>query len=149
MADSTIISFTTSNRGKRMLVYSGYVYRLKRPTVKVKYCVWQSNGCAASVHTNTNDDFIKANGHHRHMPAPERIELRDLKNKVKDRVQGETTSVPKIYEEELARSNLSSVALTLAPLTVEDKKTIYDCFETNSSPPGSYASSSLEIILLK
>jgi hypothetical protein len=64
------------------------------------------------------------------MPAPERIEIRDLKNKVKDRVQDETTSVPKIYEEELARSNLSSVALTLAPVTVEASKLlIYYSFE--------------------
>lgn len=105
-----------------MLVYSGYVYRLKKSTIKVKYWVCQSETCAAKVHTNINDHFIKANGHHRHMPAPERIELRDMKNRVKERVQDETVSVPKIYEEELARSNLSSVALTLAPLTVEASK---------------------------
>ena len=96
MADSTTISFTASNRGKRMLVYSGYVYRLKKSTIKVQYWICHSNNCAVNVHTNTNDHFIKANGHHRHMPAPERIEIRDLKNKVKDRVQDETTSVPKI-----------------------------------------------------
>jgi hypothetical protein len=105
-----------------MLVYSGYVYRLKKSTIKVKYWVCESNSCIANVHTNTNDQFIKANGVHRHMPAPEYIELRNLKNKVKDRVQVETTSVPKIYEEELARSNLSSIALTLAPVTVEASK---------------------------
>jgi hypothetical protein len=122
MADSTPLSFTTSNRGKRMLVYSGYVYRLQKSTIKVKYWVCQTNSCAAHVHTNTTDHFIKANGQHRHLPAPERIELRDLKNKVKERVQGETCSIPTIYEEELGRSKLSPVALTPAPVTVEASK---------------------------
>ncbi|CAF1175010.1 unnamed protein product, partial [Rotaria sordida] len=61
------------------------------------------------------------NGHHYHIPDPEQIELRNLRKKVKDRVQSETNSIPKIYEEELARSNLSSTALTLAPVAVEIK----------------------------
>jgi hypothetical protein len=41
-------------------------------------------------------------------------------------VEVETTSVPKIYDEELARSNLSSVALTLAPIPAEASK-FYIC----------------------
>ena len=122
MADSATLSFTTSNRGKRMAVYKGYVYRLKKSTTKVKYWICQTNGCTAYVHTNTQDNFIKAIGRHQHLPAPERIELRDLKNNAKDRVQSEATSVPKIYEEELARSNLTSVALTLAPCANEASK---------------------------
>jgi hypothetical protein len=127
MADATTVSFTTSNRGKRLLIYSGYVYRLKKSTMKVKYSVCQSTGCAANVHTNASDHFIKANGNHGHLPAPERIEHRELKNKVKERVQTETASIPIIYEEELARSNLSSVALTLAPVTVEASKLLICC----------------------
>jgi FLYWCH-type zinc finger protein len=122
MADSTILSFTTSNRGKLMLIYSGYVYRLKKSTKKVKYWVCQSNSCAANVHTNANNQFVKSNGEHQHLPAPEYIELRDLKKKVKERVESETLSVPKIYEEELARSDLSSTALILAPLPVDASK---------------------------
>ncbi len=102
-----------------MLVYSGYIYRLKKWTEKVKYWSCKSNGCTANIHTNAQDHFIKAGGDHQHLPSPEQIELRNLKKKVKDRVQVETTSIPKIYEEELARSNLSSVALTLAPVLGE------------------------------
>jgi hypothetical protein len=122
MDDATILSFTTSNHGKTMLIYAGYVYRLKKSTKKVKYWICQSNSCAANVHTNVDNQFIKANGQHRHLPAPERIEVRDLKNKVKKRVEDETTSVPKIYEEELARSNLSSTALVFAPLSFDASK---------------------------
>lgn len=104
-----------------MLIYSGYVYRLKKSTEKVKYWVCQSNSCAANVHTNANDKFIKANGQHQHLPATERIELRGLKIKVKERVESEVISVPKIYEE-LAHSNLSSAALIVAPLPVDASK---------------------------
>jgi hypothetical protein len=115
MSDSTTISFTTSNRGKPLLIHSGYLFRLKKSTIKVKYWACNSTGCAAGVHTNTNNDFLKSVGNHGHIPTPEQIELRDLKKKVKDRVQLETASIPKIYQEELARANLSALALTLAP----------------------------------
>ncbi|CAF4451908.1 unnamed protein product, partial [Rotaria sp. Silwood2] len=101
-----------------------YVYRLKKSTRKVKYWVYQSNSCAANVHTNANDLFVKVNGQHRHLPAPERMELRDLKKKVKERVESETTSVPNIYEEELDRFNLSSVALILASLPANAKSVL-------------------------
>ena len=98
-----------------MLIYSGYVYRLKKSTVKVNYWSCSSNGCAAVVHTNVNNVFIKNNGQHQHLPVPEHIEVRDFKWKVKQRVVNETATVPKIYEEELASANLSSVALIIAP----------------------------------
>ena len=83
MAESARISFTTSNRGKLMLIYLGSVYRLKKSMDKVKYWAFQTNSCSANVHTDTNEQFIKANGQHQHLPAPERMELRDLKNKMK------------------------------------------------------------------
>ena len=65
---------------------------------------------------------MKVKEKHQHLPAPERIELRDLKNKVKKRVVNETTSVLKLYEEELAHCNLSSAALTLVPLSIDASK---------------------------
>jgi hypothetical protein len=126
MADPSPISFTTSNLGKPMLVYSGYIYRLKKWSEKVKYWSCKLNGCTANVHTNAKDHFIKAGGDHHHLPSPEQIELRNLKKKIKDRVQVETTSISKIYEEELTRSNLSSVVLTLAPIPAEASR-FYIC----------------------
>lgn len=102
-----------------MLIRLGYVYRLKKTTTKVKYWICQSPSCTAGIHTDKDDVFIKSTGEHQHLSTPEHIELRDLKNKMKSRIDDETTSVPKIYVEELARSNLSSVALTLAPSIVE------------------------------
>ncbi|CAF4852340.1 unnamed protein product, partial [Rotaria magnacalcarata] len=43
---------------------------------------------------------------------------------VKERVESETTSVPKVYEKELARSNLSSASPILAPLPVDAKSVL-------------------------
>ena len=122
MTDSTAISFTTSNQGKLLVIYSGYIYRLKKLTEKVKYWTCNKDSCFAKVHTNKNDEFIKLNGCHHHMPAPEKIELRNLKRRVKERVQSKTNSIPQIYEEELARSSFSSAALTLAPIAIESSK---------------------------
>ena len=65
---------------------------------------------------------MKSTGQHAHFSAPEHVELRDLKNKVKNRVQDKTVSVPKIYTEELARSHLSSTDLTLVPSKVAASK---------------------------
>ncbi|CAF1360085.1 unnamed protein product [Rotaria sordida] len=134
MTDPPSISFTTSNRGKPLLVYSGYIHRLKKSTEKVKYWVCHSDGCLATIHTNKNDEILKANGHHYRIPDPEQIELRNLRKKVKDRIQSETNSIPKIYEEELARSNLSLTALTLAPVTVEIKS-VLNRVRRKTTPP--------------
>ncbi|CAF1349619.1 unnamed protein product [Rotaria sordida] len=135
MTDSTSISFTTSNRGKPLLIYSGYIFRLKKSTVKVKYWTCHSDGCVANVHTDKNDRFIKSNGQHHHIPEPEQIELRNLKRKAKERVKTETSSISKIYEEELARSNLSSTALTLASTAAAEGKSGLNRVRRKTTPP--------------
>ena len=108
MASLTSISFTTSSRDKSLLIYSGSIFRLNKSTRKVKYWGCHSDDRAANVHRDRNEHFIKSNGQHHRMPEPEQIELRNLKRKVKERVQSETSSISKIYEEELAHSNLCS-----------------------------------------
>src|SRR5579862_3072063 len=97
------ISFTTSNHGKKILIQSGYVYRLRKTTSKVKYWTCEAKASMANVHTDLHDIFIKSNGDHHHLPSLEQVEIRNFKNKVKERVQVETTAVPFIYDEELAR----------------------------------------------
>ncbi|CAF3051764.1 unnamed protein product [Rotaria sp. Silwood2] len=49
-------------------------------------------------------------------------------------IQSKTNSIPKIYEEELARSNLSSTALTLAPVVVEIKS-VLNRVRRKTTPP--------------
>jgi hypothetical protein len=50
---------------------------------------------------------------------PEQIEIITLKKKTKDRVQTETTVVPKIYQEELAGPNFTQTVLSLASAAID------------------------------
>ena len=96
-------------------------------TQSINYCICHSGGSLANIHTNLNDCFRKANGHHHHVPTLEKIELLDLKNEVKESVLIESSVVPKIQEEELTRSNLSCDALILALVAV-DASTLLICY---------------------
>ncbi|CAF3435635.1 unnamed protein product [Rotaria socialis] len=68
--------------------------------------------CSASVHTDSNNQFIKNRGNHNsHLPSPEKIELRRFKNVVKTRVVHESTPIGVRYDQELARANFSQCGL--------------------------------------
>jgi hypothetical protein len=117
------ISFITSNKNKRLLVIDGYVYQKNKSTVKVNYWVCEEKMCYAGVHLSHKDLFLKyTEAGHTHMPIPERLEVRNMLAKVKARVNKETTAIGQIYNEELAKANLSVVALALAPTAKEASK---------------------------
>ena len=48
------------------------------------------------------------------MPAPERVEIRKLMISVKARVIHESTAIGQIFQEELAKANLSRSAIAFA-----------------------------------
>jgi len=111
---STSISFITSNKGKSILVYDGYLYKMNKATVKVKYWTCQERTCSASVHTDSNDQFIKSKGnHYSHLPSPEEIEWRTFKNVVKKRIIQESTPIGMILDQELAHANFSQSGLAV------------------------------------
>ncbi|CAF0877561.1 unnamed protein product [Rotaria sordida] len=56
---------------------------------------------------------------HTHLSSPEHVQVRKLKKRVKDRVTQENISIGKIYDDELARSQLSQTALAVAPTAEE------------------------------
>jgi hypothetical protein len=58
----------------------------------------------------------------------EQIEIITLKKKTKDRVQTGTIVVPKIYQEELARSNFTQTVLTLASSAIDDSEFSFRIF---------------------
>ncbi len=112
---STSISFITSNKGKSLLVYDGYLYKMNKSTVKVKYWTCQERTCSASVHIDSNDQFIKSQGNHdSHLPSPEEIEWRVFKNRVKKRVLQESNPIDLIYDQELAHANFSQSGLAFS-----------------------------------
>lgn len=120
---SKIVEFVTSNKGKPLLVYDGYIFKKNKGTEKVTYWVCQHGGCSATVHTDSNDQYLKSRGSHEtHIPSPEQIELRNFRDIVKKRTVEETNAIAMIYEEELARANLSQTALAIAPSANEASK---------------------------
>jgi hypothetical protein len=56
------------------------------------------------------------------MPTPERLEVRKVMANIKNRVNCENTTIGHIYNEEIARANLSASALALAPSANEASK---------------------------
>ena len=115
--------FTLSNKNKRILSIDGYIYQHNKSTEKVLYWKCEEKLCWAGVHLDTHDVFIRFTKHsHNHMPVPERVEIRQLMTNVKNRVHTETTAIGKIYNEELAKANLSKPALAAAATAREASK---------------------------
>jgi hypothetical protein len=114
------VSFLTSNKNKRLLVIGGYIYQQNKSTTKVNYWVCEEKTCWAGIHLTPNDVFLKyTETTHNHMPLPERLEIREMMLKVKTRVNKETTAIGQIYNEELAKANLSRTALAIIPTARE------------------------------
>ncbi|CAF3946746.1 unnamed protein product [Rotaria magnacalcarata] len=86
MSNTPTITFSQNNKGKRVFVCDGYVYHLSKSYSKFKYWPCENRLCAAVIHTDINDQF-------------------------KVRKVTEATPIGRIYDEELAKAQLSQTAL--------------------------------------
>ncbi|CAF1166798.1 unnamed protein product [Adineta ricciae] len=114
-------SFINSNKGKPLLVVDDYVFQQSgKSTTTTTYWACQFKGCSAVAHTSTGTGIlIKQKNDHCHPSVPEKIEIRKLMNKVKSRIACETTAIGQIYDQEMAKANLSTTALVMAPTAIE------------------------------
>ncbi|CAF1927976.1 unnamed protein product [Rotaria magnacalcarata] len=92
-AKSLAISFINSNKGKPLLLADEYVFKLNKNTTTTKYWIRTLNGCPAKVHTDLNSQFIKIVGDHNHFSEKEQLEVREFREKVKQRAIHETTPI--------------------------------------------------------
>jgi hypothetical protein len=107
--------FLNSNKDKRLVAVDGYIYVKNKSTSKVCYWVCEEKSCPAGVHLTPEDQFIKfTKSNHKHLPVPERIEIRKMMTQVKARVNNESAPIGQIYREELSKANLSKAALAMA-----------------------------------
>ncbi|CAF2042089.1 unnamed protein product [Rotaria magnacalcarata] len=113
-AKSPAISFMNSNKGKPLLVADEYTFKLNKATT-TKYWICTINGCAAKVHTDLTNLLMKTAGSHSHLPEKEKIEVREVREKIKQRAINETTPIPRIYDEECAKAMLSTTAIAILP----------------------------------
>ena len=112
-----IITFSQSNKGTRVIICDGFVYHLNKSCPKVKYWRCENCLCSAVLHTDANDQFKALKGDHSsHLSSPAHIEILNFNANVKERVTTEATPIPRIYDEELTKAQLSQTALCIAPL---------------------------------
>ncbi|CAF3721007.1 unnamed protein product [Rotaria sordida] len=111
---------TTSNKRKTMLYIEGYQYQLKdynkNKTIKFWRCA--KRDCGVLLHTNLNDEFIRYSGkniNHKHLPNPAALEIRDLKEKMRQRAETELVPLQEIAEQEVRNGLLTGDALANLP----------------------------------
>ena len=114
------LTFTKSNKGQLLLVLNNYLYRCNKKTINKKYWVCTYKECNKFVHTNPNDVYLCGGvDPHDHEPNPEMIAVRNIKNKIKERVLQETTPISLIYEEEVSKPSIDSTTIAIIPTCQE------------------------------
>ena len=113
------VSFVISNKGKSLLSFGNHLFKCNKTTDKKRYWVCLERGCGVFIHTNLKDEFLLVSGDHTHVSAPDILETRALREKMKNRIINETTSITKIYDEEIAKACLSESTAATFPTVVE------------------------------
>ncbi|CAM4834891.1 unnamed protein product [Rotaria magnacalcarata] len=77
-------------------------------------------GCTVYVHTDTNNVYLGSDvPEHDHEPNPELLEVRKVRQKIKERALNEIIPISMIYEQETSRTSISSITLAILPTSQE------------------------------
>ncbi|CAF2763078.1 unnamed protein product [Rotaria sp. Silwood2] len=79
---SPAISFINSNKGKPLLVVDDYTFKLNKAITATKYWICTINGCAAIVHTDSNNRLMKTIRSDNHLREKEKLEVREVREKI-------------------------------------------------------------------
>jgi len=74
------------------------------------------------MQTNLENEFLSISSDHNHVANPDMLEIKSLKEKMKERILTETTSITKIYDEEVAKACLSEEGAATLPTIIEYRK---------------------------
>lgn len=97
-----------------------YVYKCNKKTTKKKYWMCLVSGCRVYVQTTSNDLYLGGGTDiHCHALNPELIEVKQVRHQMKERAINEMSSVGMIYDEEIAKTTMSSTALAIFPTNSE------------------------------
>ncbi|CAF3509552.1 unnamed protein product [Rotaria sp. Silwood2] len=113
------VSFLTTNKGKPLLVLNQYTFKCNKITAAKKYWICTDPDCYVYVHTNLENELLPVTGDHNHVADPNMLEIKLLKNKMKNRILLETTSITKIYDEEISQAYLSEEGAAAFPTVIE------------------------------
>ncbi|CAF4891392.1 unnamed protein product, partial [Rotaria sp. Silwood1] len=92
-----------------------YTFKLNKTTTTTKYWKCIYNGCSSKIHTNLNDKLLKTIDDHSHPSEKEDIQVREFREKVKQRAINETTPIPRIYDEECEKALLANATIAILP----------------------------------
>ncbi|CAF0726252.1 unnamed protein product [Rotaria sp. Silwood1] len=86
-----------------MLTINGYQYQLKNfnKNKTIKFLRSANRSCGVLLHTNLNDEFVRFSGkttEHSHLPNPAELEIRNLKEVIRQRVENELAPLEEIAE---------------------------------------------------
>ncbi|CAF1488879.1 unnamed protein product [Adineta ricciae] len=114
------LSFIKSNKNEPLLVLNNYVYKRNKTTAKRKYWVCVIRGCQVYVHTTLSNEYAGGGTDlHSHAPNPELVQVKKVRQKMKERALNEVTLIGMIYEEEIAKSSMTRSALAIFPTNSE------------------------------
>ena len=117
------IHFITSNKGQPLLVMNNYVYKCNKKTNKKKYCICTATGCNTFVHTDINNVYIGGGKiDHEHAASPELIEVKQTRQRIKDRVLRMKQRRLEIFT---TKTWMSSTAVAIFPRIDEICKYLY------------------------
>ncbi|CAF1140680.1 unnamed protein product [Adineta steineri] len=118
-SSSINVSFFESNKGKRLLYFYDYIFKCNKATSSKRYWICVEKTCRVFIHTNLNDEFLTIVGNHNHVANPDILEMRILRAKMKSRIIHETTSITRIYDEEIAKAGLTESIAAQFPTVIE------------------------------
>jgi len=115
-----VIGKTTSNKRKSMLTINGYHFQMKNfnkaKTMKFWRCA--NRHCGVLMHTNLNDEFVRFSGsvvEHSHLPNPAQLEIRELREAMRQRAEKELLPLQEIVEQEVRKGLMTGEALAVLP----------------------------------
>ena len=96
--------FINSNKGYRQVIRDGFIYKFNKQTSLKIYWICKAKNCSATIHMDTNFNYLQSNGEHIHLRETEDIELQRFREFLKDRVIDETAPISQIYDEEISKA---------------------------------------------
>ena len=103
-----------------MLTIDGYQFQTKNynkaKTLKFWRCA--NRNCGVLLHTSLNDEFVRFSGsmaNHSHLPNPAALEIRTLRENMRQRAEHELLPLQEIAEQEVRKGLLTGEALAVLP----------------------------------
>jgi len=103
-----------------MLTVDGYYFPMKNynkaKTMKFWRCA--NRNCGLLLHTNLNDEFVRFSGsvtEHSHLPNPVELEIRTLREEMRQRAEHELVPLQEIAEQEVRKGLMTGEALAVLP----------------------------------